>query len=81
MSSCVESGLLAHSATSAPPAWSVIARFAVSLVTCRHALSRLPASGFAFANRSRICRSTGMDRSAHSERRFPSLARLRSLTS
>ena len=42
MSSCVESGLEAHSATSAPPSRSVIIRLAVSLVTCRQAEMRMP---------------------------------------
>ena len=36
-SSCVDSGFDAQSTTSAPPAFSVRARFAVSVVTCRHA--------------------------------------------
>ena len=44
-SSCVESGLEATSTTSAPPALSVRTRFAVSVVTCRHADTRRPASG------------------------------------
>ena len=39
-SSCVESGFDAHSTTSAPPAFSVRMRFAVSVVTCRHAAMR-----------------------------------------
>ncbi len=36
-SSWVESGFDAHSTTSAPPAFRVRMRFAVSVVTCRHA--------------------------------------------
>ena len=36
VSSCVLSGLLAHSDTSAPPSLSASARLAVSVVTCRH---------------------------------------------
>src|SRR5256885_5308980 len=81
MSSCVESGLDAHSATSAPPALSVMHRLAVSLVTCRHAARRLPLSGCSFANRAWIWRSTGIERSAHSLRRRPSSASARSFTS
>ena len=71
----------AHSATDAPPAFRVRARFAVSVVTCRHAARRSPASGFSRSNRSRISRRTGISRSAHSMRRLPSAARLRSTTS
>jgi hypothetical protein len=39
-SSCVESGFDAQSTTSAPAAFSVRARFAVSVVTWRHAEMR-----------------------------------------
>src|SRR5258706_7407939 len=81
MSSWVESGLDAHSATSAPPACSVMHRFAVSLVTWRHSARLLPLSGCSRANRSRIWRSTGIERSAHSERRRPASASARSFTS
>src|SRR3989338_3402056 len=80
-SSCVDSGLDAHSTTSAPPALSVTARLAVSEVTCRHAAMRRPLSGCSLANRARIRRSTGIERSAHSVRRRPSSASARSLTS
>src|SRR5256886_11489345 len=80
-SSCVDSGLDAHSATWAPPAWRVIARFAVSVVTCRHADRRFPASGRSPRNRSLSCRSTGIERSAHSVRRRPSSASRMSLMS
>src|SRR5213596_2444839 len=80
-SSWVDSGLEAQSAMSAPPAWSVIARFAVSVVTCRHAARRFPLRGRSRANRSRSCRSTGIDRSAHSVRRRPSSASRMSLMS
>src|SRR3989338_6485365 len=80
-SSCVDSGLDAHSTTSAPPALSVTARLAVSEVTCRHAAMRRPLSGCSLANRARICRSTGIERSAHSVRRRPSSASAMSLTS
>ena len=41
-SSCVESGFDAQSDDSAPPAFSVRARFAVSVVTCRQAEMRIP---------------------------------------
>ena len=74
-SSCVDSGFEAHTTTSAPPALSVDTRFAVSVVTCKHAESRMPLSGFSFANRFLINRSTGISRSAHSIRFFPSPAR------
>src|SRR2546425_12158352 len=80
-SSWVDSGFDAHSATSAPPAWSVIARFAVSVVTCRHADRRFPVSGRSPRNRSLSCRSTGIERSAHSVRRRPSSASRMSLMS
>src|SRR5262245_59107116 len=80
-SSWVESGFEAHRTTSAPPAWSVRIRFAVSVVTWRHADTRKPASGRSRENRSRIARRTGMLRSAHSIRRTPSGASARSLTS
>src|SRR5436190_21206983 len=80
-SSCVESGFEAHSTTSAPPACNVRMRLAVSVVTCRHAAIRYPASGCSRSKRSRIAASTGICRSAHSIRRFPSPARARSFTS
>ena len=79
-SSCVLSGLDAQSTSSAPPAWSVCIKCAVSLVTWRQALIRIPLSGFCFANRSRMLASTGMDRSAHSMRPCPLGARFRSFT-
>ena len=41
-SSCVLSGLEAQSRTSAPPAWSVFIRLAVSVVTWRQAVTRSP---------------------------------------
>src|SRR6476659_4970042 len=56
-------------------------RFAVSVVTWRQAEIRWPASGCSRSNRSRIAASTGICRSAHSMRRFPSAARARSFTS
>src|SRR3954453_15025265 len=77
----MDSGLEAQSAISAPAARSVIMRFAVSVVTWRQAERRTPLSGCSLANRARICRSTGMDRSAHSARRRPSSARAISLMS
>src|SRR5207247_1481169 len=69
-----------HTNTSAPPALSVRARFAVSVVTCRHAATRVPRSGRSLANRARIVRSTGMLRSDHSMRMRPCRASARSLT-
>ncbi len=80
-SSWVLKGLEAHRATAAPPALSVCIRVAVSVVTCRQALRRIPLSGFSFANRWRIRLSTGMFWAAHSIRSCPSLASLKSLTS
>ena len=80
-SSWVDSGLEAHSVTSAPPARRARIRFAVSAVTCRQAAIRSPAKGFSFANRSRIDASTGMCRSAQAMRRIPWAARDRSATS
>ncbi len=80
-SSCVESGLEAQSATSAPPAASVRMRLAVSVVTCRHAPTRMPFSGFSASKRWRMEASTGISRSAHSMRPRPSAARPRSRTS
>src|SRR6185295_2052930 len=80
-SSWVESGLLAQSTRSAPPAFSAIARFAVSAVTCRHAAIRMPFSGFCFANRSRIWWTTGMERPDHSMRPRPFSASARFFTS
>ena len=81
MSSCVLSGFEAQSESFAPPAISVRQRFAVSAVTCRHAASVIPFSGFSLANRSRTMRSTGISRSAQRIRLFPSPARDMSFTS
>jgi hypothetical protein len=53
-SSFVDSGFEAHRPTSAPPAASVRARLAVSVVTCRHAESVRPSSGRSLSKRSRI---------------------------
>src|SRR6476619_7606762 len=80
-SSCVESGFDAQRTTSAPPAESVRARFAVSVVTCRYAEKRCPASGCSRSKRSRIAASTGICRSAHAILRTPSGASARSFTS
>src|SRR5262252_4800323 len=79
--SLVDSGFDAHSAMSAPPAFRVSMRLAVSLVTCRHAARRRPFSGCSFANRSRMRLSTGISRAAQSTRSWPCAARSRSLTS
>src|SRR5438067_1671857 len=74
-SSCVECGLDAQRTTSAPPACRVRIRFAVSVVTCRQAEMRWPASGCSRSNRSRIAASTGICRSAHSIRRVTDVGR------
>src|SRR5438094_7913735 len=79
--SVVDSGLEAQSTSSAPPAFSVIARFAVSVVTCRQADRRWPLRGCSRLKRSRICCRTGISCAAHSIMRRPSSASLRSLTS
>ncbi len=81
VTSCVESGFDAARYTSAPPAFSVRIRLAVSVVTWRQAPMRRPASGRSRSKRSRIWRRTGISRSAHSMRRRPSAARERSVTS
>src|SRR6266480_1322024 len=80
-SSCVESGLDAQRTTSAPPAFKVRARLAVSVVTCKQAEIRYPESGCSRSKRSRMAASTGIWRSAHSIRRTPSGASARSFTS
>src|SRR5579863_7526166 len=80
-SSCVVSGLEAHSTRSAPPAFKVIARFAVSVVICKQPDMRIPFKGISFAKRSRISRKTGISLAAHSMRSFPRAASERSLTS
>src|ERR1700681_1206573 len=79
--SAVDSGLEAQRTRSAPPALRVMARFAVSVVTCRQAASRWPLSGCSRLKRSRICCRTGISCAAHSIIRLPSSASLRSLTS
>ncbi len=80
-SSWVESGFDAQSTTDAPASRRVIARFAVSVVTWRHAPMRSPLNGCSFATRSRIFASTGISRPAHSMRREPASASERSATS
>src|SRR5690349_17281655 len=80
-SSCVESGLEAMSTASAPPACSARARLAVSVVMWAQATSLTPLSGFSSAKRSRIKRSTGISRSAHSMRCLPWPAKPISFTS
>src|SRR5688572_18941734 len=74
-SSWVESGLLAQSRRSAPASRRVIARLAVSVVTCRQAVMRMSCSGFSRVKRSRMSFRTGISRAAHSIRRTPSGAR------
>src|SRR3954462_859501 len=80
-SSWVDSGFDAQSTTSAPPAFSVRARLAVSGGPGRQAAMRWPASGCSLSKRSRIAASTGICRSAHSMRRTPSGASAMSFTS
>src|SRR5215813_1177174 len=79
--SLVESGFEAQSAMSAPPALRVSIRLAVSEVTCRQALTRMPCSGRSSSKRLRIMSSTGISRAAHSMRSSPALARSGFLTS
>src|SRR3954454_13447505 len=80
-SSCVESGFEAQSATDAPPAFSVLTRFAVSAVTCSDAAIRTPFSGFSRANRSCTWRRTGICSSAQAILPSPAEAREGSLMS
>src|SRR6185437_1671790 len=80
-SSCVESGLEAQRTTSAPPSRSVMARLAVSVVTCRHAETRMPFNGWFLINSLRILWSNGIDWFAHSMRRLPRSANARLLIS
>src|SRR5436309_1485675 len=80
-SSWVERGLEAQRATWAPPALSVIISTAVSVVTCRQAPSLTPLSGCSLVKRSRTCRSTGMNCSAHSILSLPAGPSARSFTS
>src|ERR1700724_1784809 len=80
-SSCVESGFDAHSTTSAPPSRNAIARFAVSLVTCRQAEARNPFSGCSFTKRLRMISMTGICCAAHSILRLPASASEISFTS
>src|SRR3954454_24992465 len=80
-SSCVDSGFDAQRTTSAPPAFSVRARVAVSVVTCMQGEVGEPESGCSLSKRSRMAASTGICRSAHSIRRMPSGASAMSFTS
>src|SRR3977135_2255361 len=79
--SLVDSGFDPHSARSAPPAFNVNIKLAVSLVTCRQALSFSPLSGCSLMKRCRMSVSTGISLAAQSIRSCPSPARFRSLTS
>src|SRR5580658_2873060 len=65
----------------APPSRSAIIRLAVSVVTCRHAATRMPARGWVLMNCLRIVARTGIDCAAHSMRRLPASASERSFTS
>ena len=73
--------LLSFETASAPPAFNVMARFAVSVVMCRQQAMRIPLRGFSFTKRARISRRTGISRSAHSMRFFPVSAKRMFLTS
>jgi len=64
MSSWVDRGLEAASATAAPPARSSRAIIAVSAVTCRHAAMASPSNGRWVANRCMRPAISGMARSA-----------------
>src|SRR5262249_3679286 len=66
---------------SAPPSRNAIIKFAVSLVTCRHAETRSPFSGCSLMNRLRICCNTGICACAHSIFRLPASASPMSFTS
>src|SRR5437588_682902 len=79
--SCVDSGLDAQRAMSAPPALSVSIRLAVSVVTWRQAPTFTPRSGCSCLNLSRIKSSTGISRAAQSISSWPCLARPASRTS
>src|SRR3984957_3835267 len=81
VSSCVESGFEPQTTRSAPPSRRVMARFAVSVVTCRQAAMRMPFSGCSLMKRLRISCSTGMCEFAHSILRLPWSASERSFTS
>src|SRR5208337_1795307 len=70
-SSCVESGLEAHSTTSAPPSRRQTARLAVSAVTCRQAEIRMPFSGWFLMNSLRMICRTFIDWFAQSIRFLP----------
>jgi hypothetical protein len=80
-SSCVLSGFDAHKTAFAPPAFRVLARFAVSAVMCRQAETFLPLNGLDFANRFRIAANTGISLSAQRIRFLPSDANDKSATS
>jgi hypothetical protein len=80
-SSCVLSGLDAHRATFAPPAFSVRAKLAVSAVMCRQAETFLPLNGLLFVNLLRIAARTGISLSAQRMRFLPPDANDKSATS
>jgi hypothetical protein len=74
-------GFEAQSRTSAPPALSVAIRFAVSVVTCRHAAIVIPLRGLSFLKRVLMLSRTGMSFAAHSIRSMPFFASDISFTS
>src|SRR3972149_11806933 len=79
-SSWVLRGFEAHTVTSPPPAFSVMARFAVSVVTWRQAAIFTPFNGLFLEKLSLTCLRTGMSLSAHSILFFPVPARPISFT-
>src|SRR3990172_10923599 len=80
-SSCVERGFEAQRTTSAPPALRVMARFAVSVVTCRQAAILTPLRGFFLEKFSFMRLKTGMSISAHSILFLPFWLKAMSFTS
>ena len=77
----MDKGLDAHNEKSAPPAFKVKAKFAVSEVTCKHPEILVPASGFSFANLSFINCKTGISLPAHSAFFLPWSAKPKSFIS
>ena len=81
MSSCVDSGLDAHKLRSAPPAFNVCARLAVSAVIWRQPEILIPFKGFYCLNLVLISLRTGISLSAHSALNAPLGAKLISFMS
>ncbi len=72
----MDSGLEAQSTTSAPPSRSVIARLAVSAVTCRQAEMRMPFSGWLLMKSLRMICRTFIDWLAQSMRFLPMIGKV-----